>query len=134
MMGVSCSKTVARWIELGLLCGRRGQQWGPYRQWYVTRAALVRFVEDPATWPAWQPERITDAGLRYHAERLRVGVHYLTTAQVAWRLCAQTHTVSDWIRRGWLPATRYGNWWIREDDLARFELPRIGGYRRAVAA
>lgn len=122
-MGVSCAKTVARWIETGLLRGHRGQQRGPYQQWYVTDDDLLRFIDDPATWHVWTPERIADTDLGEHALAVRGHVRYLTIGQVAWRCCVTTNAVNAWIRRGLVPARRYGNWWIDERDLAGFTPP-----------
>lgn len=31
--------------------------------------------------------------------------------------------VKQWVAKGFLPATRYGNWWIWSEDLAGFVAP-----------
>lgn len=132
-MGVGCSKVVTRWIDEKFLAGRRIRTMGPHRGWMVQRDALYAFVEDERTWHLWTPERITDRHLRRYAEQVRGNVQFLTTGDVAERLyCAHT-TVQSWIAKGYLPARRWGNWWIDERDLARFELPQIGGGNRKAA-
>lgn len=129
MMGAGCAKTVTHWIDAGFLIGKRIRRMGPNRGWMVQRSDLYAFVEDERTWHLWAPERITDAGLKRHAEKVRGSVRFLTPGEVAERLYAQPGTVSQWIRKGYLPARKWGNWWIDERDVARFELPRIGGGR-----
>lgn len=130
LMGLGCAKTVTRWMQRGYLAGKRGPCRGPHRQWQVDEEALWRFIENRRHWHRWQPERITDAGLREWAMELRDGVRFLTPGEVAWRLCVGTATVNTWIRGGLLPAVRNGNWLIRESDLEGFtppgQLPKTG--------
>lgn len=121
-LGLSCSKVVTKWIGRGWLRGRRGQRQGPYRQWYVTEDALLKFLEDPRGWPAWNPERIRDRFLREWATEVRTA-RYLRPGDVASRYAVGVGAVNDWIHRGILPAQRWGNWWIREDDLKTFTPP-----------
>src|SRR5438309_1518659 len=64
MLGVSCSKTIARWITAGWLKGRKGQRVGLDLMWVVDEDAVQTFLADPAHWHRWTPERIADAGLR----------------------------------------------------------------------
>lgn len=123
-------KSVGRWIERGWLRARRGDPPGGWQpQWYIEPDDLERFLHDDRYWPAWHPERITDPALRREMQTLRAGVRYLTPGEVARRMYCTVSTVNGWIHKGWLPARKYGNWWIDERDLARFELPKIGGYR-----
>jgi predicted site-specific integrase-resolvase len=49
---------------------------------------------------------------------------WLTARQVADRFGVRVQTVTHWIRRGLLPATRNGAWFVRETDAARFTPPR----------
>lgn len=131
MLGIPCAKTVIRWIKRGYLRGRRGQQWGPYRQWYVGRGALLDFLADPAYWHLWEPERIPDTALRYHYRAMR-GERYLTHVEVAARYCVQPATVGAWLDRGLLPAVRRGNRLIPESALVGFVPPgqrSRAGYR-----
>lgn len=121
-LGLTCSKRVTMWIERGYLKGRRGQQVGRSRMWYVTEEALLAFMEDPRTWPLWKPERITEKYLRDWALEIRT-VRYLRPGEVANRFAVGANAVNDWIHQGRLPAQRWGNWWIRESDLDGFEPP-----------
>ena len=136
MMGIGCAKTVTKWIERGFLAGKRIRKMGPHHTWLIQRSDLWGFVEDERTWHLWQIDRIADHDLRTHAERVRGDVRFLTPGEVADRLYTMHSTVNQWINKGWLPARRWGNWWIDERDLARFELPQIGGgrYRKDRAA
>lgn len=123
LLGVGCSKTVARWVELGWLTARRGERVGRQgRVLYISRSAIERFLDDPRGWPAWRPERIQDEGLRLWTLELRSQA-LLTTGQVGERLGIGHSAVHSYISRGLLPAQRYGNWWVRESDLEGFVLP-----------
>lgn len=130
LMGAGCSKAVGRWIDAGLLTGKRIRRMGPNRGWMVQRSDLYAFVEDERTWHVWEVERITDPALKRYAEKVRGAVRFLTPGEVAERMYVVTNTVNQWIRKGYLPARRWGNWRIDERELARFELPRIGGRRK----
>jgi len=121
-LGVRCSKTVAWWIRSGYLKGRRGQRAGPNRMWYVTEDALVCFLEDEGYWHLWNPAAVEPA-LRPWIADLRNGARFLTTGQVATRLCVGHSAVNAWIHRGLLPAVRRGNWLVREADLRGFVPP-----------
>lgn len=135
MMGIGCAKTVTAWIERGFLVGKRIRHQGPHRTWLIQRSDLWAFVEDEQTWHVWATARITDPDLRRHAEEVRGDVRFLTPGEVAERMYTQHSTVNQWIHKGYLPARRWGNWWIDERDLAQFELPQIGGghYRKEAA-
>lgn len=124
-------KAARTWIERGFLRGRRARVMGPHAGWYVERDALYAFVENEATWHLWTPERITDRMLRRYAEQVRGDVRFLSASEVAARCYVQPGTVSQWIRKGWLPARRWGNWWVDERDLERFDPPGIGNRYRA---
>lgn len=135
LMGIGCAKTVVRWIEQGYLDGRRGQTWGPYRQWYITYDALFAFLANKRYWHLWDPERIVDDYLRTSVAHTRPPERYLTTGQVAKRLYVEHTTVSNWIRSGRLPAAKHGpNWKVAESDLDGFVPPnqrsRLGVPRR----
>lgn len=119
-LGIGCGKTVTRWLESGWLRGRRGQRRGPNRQWYVTEAAVLDFLEDPAHWHRYDPARIVDADIREWVTELRRGVRFLSMTEAAERCFVEPKTVYQWIRRGWLPAVRpgmHGNHLVRESDL-----------------
>ena len=48
---------------------------------------------------------------------------FLTLGEAAERLCVESRTLHQWIKKGWLPAVRMGvdrgNHLVREDELAR---------------
>lgn len=121
-LGVRCSKTVVWWIRSGYLKGRRGQRAGPNRMWYVTEDALLSFLEDERYWHLWSLASV-ELSLRPWVAEIRNGTSFLTTGQVATRLCVVHSAVNQWIHRGLLPAVRRGNWLIRESDLQGFVLP-----------
>lgn len=123
LLGLGCSKQVARWCRAGWLRGRQTQRRGGNRQWRILHDDLLAFLEDEAHWHRWQPERITDAALREWALELRAGVAFLTVGQVAERCYVEPTTVNQWIHRGELPAVRNGNWLVRSDVLADFVPP-----------
>ena len=131
LMGIGCAKTISRWIAEGWLRGRPGEVLGNGRECYVTREDLLAFLDDPAHWHIWRSERITEAGLRSWAEEKRG--RYLSVGQVAGRLNVVAGTVWNYIQRGLLPACRWGNWWVREDDLEGFVPPCERPRRRAAA-
>jgi excisionase family DNA binding protein len=121
-LGIPCSKTVTRWVARRYLRGKRGQTWGPYRQWYVERDHLLDFLDDPRYWHLWDPERIPDPATREHYQALRTE-RYLTTGEVAERLYVEHPTVQAWIQSGVLPAVRHGNWLVAESTLVGFTPP-----------
>lgn len=123
-------KAVCTWIDRGFLRAKLGKPSGGWKpQWYIRPRAVERFLHDERYWHIWRPERITDAALRERMTELRGHVRYLTPGEVAHRLYVTTNAVNHWINKGWLPARKWGNWWILESDLETFELPRIGGPR-----
>lgn len=133
LLGKKCAKSVIRWIEDGMLRGRRGFKQGPNLTWLVTWQSLEAFVRDERYWPAWDPARVTNRELLRVANR--PNLRFLTHAEVADICGVERQTVSTWIRKGWLRAVRYGNWHVREDWLAEF---RRGwsygdGYRKDAA-
>jgi hypothetical protein len=134
IMGLTDAKTVTMWIERGFLHGRRIRQMGPYRQWQVRRDDLYAFLEDEQTWHLWRVERITDRMIRRYAEQVRGTVRFLTSGEVAARMFVQHGAVNHWIHMGYLPARKWGNWWIDERDLETFEKPPIGGGKWRTAA
>ena len=118
LMGISCQKTVATWARAGWLRSLPGARLANGRERYVKYEWLLAFLENPAHWHIWQPEQIKDPQLRAWAEEVRTP--YLTVGQAAQRLCVGVGTVWGYIRRGLLPARRWGNWLVPEDALAGF--------------
>lgn len=66
------SRSVRRWRERGWL---RAAQNKPLcgSAWLVAADDLMAFLEDPATWRAWEPGQITDPDWRLYAEAARAG-------------------------------------------------------------
>lgn len=122
LLGIACSKTVVHWITCGYMAGQRGQSRGPNRQWYVRYEEILSFLENPDTHHLWQPERITDSGLRAWATEIWTGP-FLTVGEVAERCFVGIGAVNNWIHKGDIPAVRNGNWLIRESDLDGFTPP-----------
>lgn len=123
LLGLGCSKTVTRWIELGWLPGRKTRI-GTRHVWRIHDLDLYDMLMNEQTWMAWAPERITDPDLRQWTAELRAGApRWLTTGEVARRLGFVVGAVHRWIVEGRLPAVRYGNWYIRESDLVGFVAP-----------
>lgn len=123
IFGLGCSKTVTRWIDLGWLPARVGPSCGIYRKHWIEELALVDFMANPDAWVAWNPERIMDLDWQEVARQQRGNVVYLTPGQVADRLGVTSRAVNKWICEDRLPATRWGNWWVKESDLAGFVPP-----------
>lgn len=129
LLGVD-DHAVSRWIRHGWLRAKRGKAPGGWKaQWYILRRSVDQFLNDERYWHVWKPERITDPDLRRRMLALRGDVRFLTVGEVADRMFVVTSTVNGWINKGYLPARKYGNWWVDSRDLARFELPPIGGQR-----
>lgn len=120
LLGVGDGKTITRWIAAGWLRARRGWREARCRVWVIAWGDLERFLADPAHWQRWDPARITDPALARHAAAVRGGLRYLTHAEVAQIAGVVRGTVNSWIAKGWLPAQRNGNWFVREDHLREF--------------
>lgn len=116
LLGIACSKTVARLIDEGHLAAEIAGN-DPLRPIYrIERAELEAFLARPVAGIVVDPDAIRDPGLRaaYH----RAGhPAFLTTRQAAARLDLATHTLSARARQGLVPALRWGNWWFREEDI-----------------
>lgn len=139
LLSLRCAKVVSIWIRrYGLKARNASRSVRPL--WRVQWEKLCAWLEDPAHWMAYDPARCTDPPLREHLLEIRAGQpRWLRLGDVARRYCVSFQAVAQWITRGHLPATRYGNWWIRESDLAGWlppcERSRTGiprGVRRLV--
>lgn len=108
---------VTSWVRRGWLRARRR-----HGLWSISEQALLAFLENPQHWPLWEPERITDPGLREWALEIR-RERYLTPKQVAARLHYSGNAVRNWIRDGLLPAVKRGRWYIPESALDGFVPP-----------
>lgn len=123
-------KTVAWWIRRGYLKGHRlTAPMGRGQLLIVEHEDLTTFLEDERHWHLWTPERITESGLREWATELRGHVRFLTTQEVADRLCVTHYQVCKLISQGRIPAVKRGNnWLIRADRLVRpVERPKLRG-------
>lgn len=134
LLGLSCSKKVARWIERGWLKAKNGGE--PDRPlWRIAVVDLWDMLENPTTWMAWQVDRITDPDLRDWARELRQGQpQWMAIGDVARRFHVTSNTAKSWIAKGQIAGVRYGNWWIREDDLVGWVIPGDRDYHRRRAA
>lgn len=137
LLGLGCSKTVARWIEAyGLKARNGGTSEKPL--WRIQWDDFTTWMDDPQHWMMFDPERCTDRLLREHLIESRIGQpRWLSVGDVASRFCVGYHSVNKWILSGSLPATRYGNWWINERDLQVFTPPhersKVGTPKRVIA-
>lgn len=128
------TKTVALWMRNGWLKVRRNDKYGRRIVWVTTEDDLTVFVENPAYWHVWEPARMTDAAWREWATEVH-SERYLTTDEVAMRLCVVPATVVLWIRNGELPAAKHGaHWRVAASALEDFVIPsdrsRAGRPRR----
>ena len=79
---------------------------------------LIAFLGNEHYWPAWNPERITDSGIREWAMEMRAGVEYLTTTQAAPLLFITPLGLQKAIREGRVKARKiHTKWFIRRDEL-----------------
>ena len=117
-LGVPCAKTVSWWCNEGWLrCHDTGIR--VHSGWVrvVEMEDLLAFLEDERHWHLWEPERITDAGMREWASEMRAGVRFLTTGEVGDRLGLTCAAVNDRIHRGLMRGVKRGsNWLVREED------------------
>lgn len=137
LLGISCSKRIVDWSRRGWLTARARPTSGTVRTiWAVQYDHLVAFLRDSRYWMTYDPARITDPELRAELVELRANApRWLTPGEVAARCCVDAGTVKQWIAKGYLPATRYGNHWIWSADLEGWVIPsersRIGIPRSA---
>lgn len=127
MMGLD-SHNITKWIERGYLTSDRMPFEGRvvYR---ILQENIEAFILDPENWAYYDVHKISDPGLRALAFSVRDGDEYLTTGEVAQRLGCGPNWVAALIRKGDLPAKRWGNHKIHRDDAAKIELigPGHGG-------
>lgn len=124
LLGIGCAKTIVQWIGHGWLKARNAGGKGSKALWRIQWDDLIAFLECSDHWMAWWPERMTNDGLREWARELRAGgPHWLTPGQVAERFGVCRAVPETWLKKGLLPAVRYGNWWFRESDLVGFVVP-----------
>lgn len=122
-LGISCSKVLSGWIRRGWL---RGVNAGAHGRtlWRITWEDLTTFLENPAYWVAWRPDRIPEPALREWAQELRANEEpLLTQSQIAARFHVGRETVKQWIDKSWLPSVRYGNRRIPASALDGWVVP-----------
>lgn len=118
-LGLGGGNTVAHWVRAGYLRGRRAYQRGPHQVYWIEELDVLDFLEDPAHWHRYDVERIADPGWKAFALECRGEVRLLRAGEAAHLACIEITTLSQWIRKGFLPARKRGaNWIVRSDDLA----------------
>ena len=122
-LGLTCSKTVARWISTyGLKARNAGTKAKPL--WRIQEEDLLAWLEDRHHWMAYDPANVPGATLREHLTEIRHRQpRWLTPGEVARRFHVDPGTVASWRDKGLLSMTRYGNWWVWEVDLVGFVPP-----------
>ena len=132
LLGVD-AHLIRRFVTRGWLKATRGPRRGSSTQWCVYEDDLLAFLENPAYWHCWEPQRITETGLRDWALTLP-RPQYLTLTEVAKRYHVNVSTVTHWLDRGVLPFVRNGNRMVDERSLEGFvppyERPRHGQKKR----
>lgn len=133
LLGIG-DNSVQWWVQCGWLRSyRTGISTGPGggEIQIVEHDDLLAFLENPAHWQVWQPERITEWALREWALEVRAGVRFLTVGEVARRLYVTSSTVLGWIHAGKLPAVKWGaKWQVRESDVRYPEQTSLRGRKR----
>ena len=95
--------------------GLRGKPKKGYRGYYlVTDDAILAFIENRMTWPAWEAARITDPLWREYAEDQRAAAngHWVSLGELTTRYHYARSTVQGWLARGKLDGvarTSYGH-------------------------
>lgn len=131
LMGVDVH-TPMWWVREGWLRARRTRQrQGPNCITFTSHEALVAFLEDETHWHLWEPDRITDAGLREYATEIRRGLRFLTLSEAAPLLGVTIGGLNSAIRAGRIKGVkRAANWLIRSDWLIPWESIRGGWQKR----
>jgi len=123
LLGLYCSKAVSRWIvAYGLKARNAGTSDRPL--WRIQWLDLCEWLEVPEHWMCYDPAKVTERTLREHLTEIRVGhPRWLAVGEVAARYHVGVGTVAQWRDKGILPMVRYGNYWVREDELDGFVPP-----------
>jgi hypothetical protein len=99
-------------LKFAVLAGER-------RILQISQVSLWVWAINPMNWIYFKPHRVRDQRLRRLIE-LRQAMwddEWWTPGQVArFYGLVTSNTVNQAIRRGQLPATRWGNWWIKRSD------------------
>ncbi len=117
------SKAAMRWVDLGLLPGRRLPLGSVVR--IVRRVTFLRWFINPRNWIYFRlGEHIQDPHLRRLLElkKERWGDEWWTPGQVAAYHGVDHRDVNRYIHAGKLAATKWGNWWILKSEATRPDL------------
>jgi hypothetical protein len=113
-------KAAMRWVDMGLLPGRRLPFEGRVVR-SVRRTTFLRWALDPMNWIYFRPARVRDRHLRrlLALKQERWGDEWLTPGQVA-QLHGVTHgAVNSKIHSGEIQAKKWGNWKILRSEATR---------------
>jgi len=131
-------KSIHRLIDRGIMPGRRLPTNGRVIH-LVDKMILTRWLLDTANWIYIYPDRVgalrprgkrqipgnydfaywEEMAKKMQDARLRWNDTWLRPGQVAKMLNTSTHYINTAIRKGTLPAIRWGNWWIRQSSIPR---------------
>ena len=120
-------KAAARWVDTGLLRGRRL----PLKR--VTRSVqyvdLVAWALRPANWIYFRPERVNDPHLRrlLALKARRWDDCWLTAGEAARMRGVSVGAINKAIHAGKLAAVKHGNWRVRRSEVMRPELHFFAG-------
>lgn len=134
IMGVKCQKTVAMWVNEGLIEARvLATPAGEIRA--ISRTMLFRWAVNPENWIYFKHERVIDPHLRRLLElrRQRWGDEWWTPGQVGAYHGVTHMAINNRINEGTLPAKRWGNWWIKRSDAVKLQIVPRKGFTPAVA-
>lgn len=107
LLGVS-QPTLVSWIDRGWLratrnraSARRGRK-SIRPEYLITDDAIMLFIANRETWPAWEAKWIADPDWRAYADEQRrdAGGRWMTTKEIAYQLRVASTTVLDWYQRG----------------------------------
>lgn len=101
----------------------------------ATWTALVRFAVNPENWIYFKPEHVKDPYLKrlIQMRRARWPDEWWRIGQVAAYYGVSVVAVNKCIHDGRLPATRWGNWWIKRSDATTLKiLPGAGSTQTAI--
>lgn len=129
IMGVKCQKTVAMWVNQGLIPARTlPTAMGEIRA--IARQTLIRWAVNPENWIYFKHERVTDPYLRrlLQLRRARWNDEWWTPGQVGAYHGVTHMAINNCIHDGRLRGKKWGNWWIRRSDAIALKIYPKKGY------